>query len=178
VTTDEDAFRAFVVARRPALVRSAVLLTGDHHLAEDLVQTALARLALNWTRVSAKGSAESYARRIVFTTHVSWWRRRRIREVLVDPPDAAMADPQDTADRLVLRAALARLTAKQRSVLVLRFYEDLTEVQTARVLGVGVGTVKSQTRHALDRLRELAPELAQMFGRADVPSATSPEVTR
>jgi RNA polymerase sigma-70 factor (sigma-E family) len=161
VETDEDAFRAFVVARRPALLRSALLLTGDYHLAEDLVQTALSRLALHWSRVAASGAPEAYVRRILFTSHVSWWRRPRVREVLADPPDRSIVDV-GVEDRLVLRAALAKLTPKQRAVLVLRYYEDFTEVQVAELLGIGVGTVKSQTRHALGRLRILAPELSDL----------------
>ena len=155
----EGSFRSFVAARRPALLRSAWLLTGDRDDAEDLVQTALVKAAKHWGRVVAAGDPEPYVRRIVFTTHVSA-RRREARA----PAAAAVLPVVDPAgaseDRVVLAAALARLTQKQRAVLVLRFYEDLTEVQTAAVLGVRLGTVKSQTRHALARLRELAPELA------------------
>ena len=108
-------------------------------------------------------------RSVIRTTFVDGWRRRRLREVLGDDDSALAAvapvsDPAATADvRLTVQAALMRLTARQRAVLVLRFYEDLTETATARELGCSVSTVKSQTRHAIGRLRLLAPELADLF---------------
>lgn len=163
VAVDRPSFDAFVRARGTALVRVAYLLTGDLHDAEDVVQAALAKAAVHWRRI---GEPEAYIRRVIYTQAVSWWkvRRRRNREVLVSAP-AEVADrggggPADVDARVVLAAALARLTPKQRAVLVLRFYEDRSESETAQMLGVGLGTVKSQTRHALRRLRELAPELA------------------
>jgi RNA polymerase sigma factor (sigma-70 family) len=192
----EESFRRFVAARRGALLRTAWLLTGNRDDAEDLVQTALVSCARHWARVSAAGDPEAYVRRALVTGHVSAWRAARARVTTTPDGDlgsglpgidrAADPDPDrgrggghgggdpsaGVDDRLVLAAALARLTPKQRAVLVLRFYEDLTEVQAAQVLGVGVGTVKSQTRHALQRLRELAPEL-----EAFAP-ARSQEVTR
>jgi RNA polymerase sigma-70 factor (sigma-E family) len=156
---DEESFHAYVSARRGALLRSAYLLTGDHHAAEDLVQTALFKTAMRWRRVAAGGDPEPYVRRVLYNEHVSAWRRRRhLTEVAVSPPDRAGAGA-GSDDRVVLQEALARLTPKQRAVLVLRYFEDLTEVQTAAVLGCSPGTVKSQTRHALERLRVLAPDL-------------------
>lgn len=183
---DEASFRAFVVARRCALLRTAWLLTGSREDAEDLVQTALAATARHWPRLARSGDPEPYVRRALVNEHVSAWRRRGSRPVVasgVPVPDAvagpdgvaAQRDPAAASsavdDRLVLAAALARLTPRQRAVLVLRFYEDLSESQAAAVLGVGLGTVKSQTRHALQRLRELAPELAAYAppGPGDVP---------
>ena len=167
---DEESFRAFVVARRPALLRTAWLLTGSREDAEDLVQTALVRSAKHWAKVVAGGDPEPYVRRVLVTSHVSAWRavaRRPAEHPLAGPPDVPGPDPGGRAvDRLVLADALARLTPKQRAVLVLRYYEDLSEAQTAQVLGVGLGTVKSQTRHALGRLRELAPELAAFAPQA------------
>ncbi len=157
---DEEAFRTFVLARSTALTRTAFLLTGDAHLAEDLVQTALFKAAKVWGRID--GDPEPYVRRILYTQNVSWWRRRRHAEVPLDHHDVPRR-PADDDLRLVLREALARLTVKQRTVLVLRFYEDLTEVETARVLGIGAGTVKSTTRQALARLRASAPELADLI---------------
>ena len=154
----EDGFRAFVRARSGALGRTAYLLTGDVHLAEDLLQTALYRAAQRWERLVAGGNPEAYVRRILYTEHVSWWRRRKVQEAYGELPEVA-ARTDDPELRLALRDALSRLTPKQRAVLVLRFYEDLSESQAAAVLGCGVGTVKSQTRHALARLRVLAPEL-------------------
>ena len=163
-TGGEAAFAEFVAARTPALARTAYLLTGDHHLAEDLVQTALFQAARHWERI--EGHPEAYVRRILYTQNVSWWRRRRLRETALEEYDAAAADA-DPDLRLTLEEALRRLTPKQRTVLVLRFFEDLTEAQTATALGIGVGTVKSMTRQALHRLRVLAPELADLIGTGD-----------
>ncbi|GAA4702343.1 SigE family RNA polymerase sigma factor [Nocardioides conyzicola] len=159
---DEDAFRAFVLARTPALSRTAYLLTGNAHLAEDLVQTALFKAAKSWGRI--QGDPEPYVRRILYTQNVSWWRsRRHVREHRLGAYDEAATHP-DTDLRLSLEQALARLTTRQRTVLVLRYFEDLTEVQTAATLGIGAGTVKSISRQALARLRTLAPDLAEHVG--------------
>ncbi len=160
-TTHEDDFHAFVVARTPALSRTAYLLTGDAHLAEDLVQTALFKAARSWHRI--QGHPEPYVRRILYTQNISWWRSRRLAESPLSSYDAPTAAP-DTDLRLTLEQALGRLTTRQRTVLVLRYFEDLTEVQAAEVLGIGAGTVKSITRQALGRLRTLAPELAELVG--------------
>jgi RNA polymerase sigma-70 factor (sigma-E family) len=158
----EHDFHAFVVARTPALSRTAYLLTGDAHLAEDLVQTALFKAARAWDRI--QGHPEPYVRRILYTQNVSWWRSRRpLPETALQEYDGP-AQAADTDLRLTLEQALARLTTRQRTVLVLRYYEDLTEVQTADVLGIGAGTVKSITRQALGRLRVLAPELSELMG--------------
>jgi RNA polymerase sigma-70 factor (sigma-E family) len=159
-------FDSFVRARTPALLRSAYLLTGDQHLAEDLVQNALARAHRHWSKLHETGNAEAYTRKIMYHLQVSWWRRRRVRESLgSEIPDRSPAAQPDLADatalRLSLRSALGRLTARQRAVLVLRFFDDMTEVEAAEVLGVTVGTVKSQTARALARLRVVAPELAE-----------------
>jgi RNA polymerase sigma-70 factor (sigma-E family) len=158
----EHDFHAFVVARTPALSRTAYLLTGDAHLAEDLVQTALFKAARAWDRI--QGHPEPYVRRILYTQNVSWWRSRRpLPETALQEYDGP-AQAADTDLRLTLEQALARLTTRQRTVLVLRYFEDLTEVQTADVLGIGAGTVKSITRQALGRLRVLAPELSELMG--------------
>lgn len=154
--TPEESFEQYVVARRGALTRTAYLLCGDHHDAEDLVQRALVKAVAKWSRIM--DHPEPYVRRIMYRENVSRWRRRPAGEqLLAELPEAALEDDHDT--RLAVREALCRLTARQRTVLVLRYYEDLTERQTAEVMGVGVGTVKSQTRHALMRLRQLAPDL-------------------
>lgn len=158
---DEDSFDEFVRARTAALARVAYLLTGDRHLAEDLVQTALARAAVRWRRLD---DPEAYVRRVLYTQAVSWWRvRRRRPEVLVDVTPERPSGPDDPDLRILLENALARLTRKQRAVLILRFYEDRSESETAQLLSVGLGTVKSQTRHALRRLRELAPEIGDLL---------------
>lgn len=158
--SDAESFTAYVAARTPALSRTAYLLTGDAHLAEDLVQTALLKAAKAWHRI--EGDPEPYVRRILYTQNISWWRRRRLTEVSLGEVDRPAPSP-DADLRLTIEEALGRLTAKQRTVLVLRFFEDLTEVETGRALDIGAGTVKSTTRQALARLRTLAPELGDLI---------------
>ncbi|SNS50770.1 SigE family RNA polymerase sigma factor [Actinoplanes regularis] len=156
-------FDAFVHSRTPALLRSAYLLTGDQHLAEDLVQSALGQTHRAWRNLHATGNAEAYARKTMYHLQVSRWRRRRVVEWfsgdVPDRPGVQSDHAEHTVLRLSMLTALSRLTAKQRAVIVLRFYDDLTEAQAAETLGVSVGTVKSQTSKALERLRLLAPEL-------------------
>jgi RNA polymerase sigma-70 factor (sigma-E family) len=172
-----EEFEAFVRARSSALMRTAYLLTGDVHLAEDLLQDTLARVAERWSAVIRAGNVEAYVRRMLYHRAVDRWRRRRARvpETLGAAPPTDRHQPDDAdiiARRVVLRDALARLTPRQRAVLVLRFYEDYTEVQTADVLGCSVNTVKSQTRHALARLRSLGPDLENTWGPRPVLEAT------
>src|SRR6266508_6549493 len=161
-----EGLREFVVARGPALSRTAYLLTGDHHLAEDLLQHALVKTAAHWRRVVVGGNPEGYVRRVMINERTSRWRRRRYVEVRGLAADEVLAaglasgsgDEAEAAVRRVgLRRALSALPARQRAAVVLRFFEDLTEAQTAELLGVSVGTVKSQTHDALKRLRALAP---------------------
>ncbi len=165
-TEAEQAFDAFVAARSRALARTAYLLTGDHHHAEDLVQTTLFKAAKAWHRI--EGDPEPYVRRALYHEHISAWRRRRhLTELSLEGPAGWHAENRPSTEpdvdlRVALRHALADLTPKQRAVLVLRYFEDLTEAQTAAVLGVTVGTVKSGTRQALDRLRKRAPHLAEL----------------
>ncbi|GGK61361.1 RNA polymerase sigma factor [Planomonospora parontospora subsp. parontospora] len=158
----EAGFREFVVARSGALFRTAYLLTGDRHAAEDLVQSALAKTAARWRGLRDPAAVEGYVRRAMYHEQVSWWRRRsRITEVSTEqPPDRVGDGHAETADlRLVMRTALARLTPRQRTVLVLRYFEDLSETEIARLLGIGVGSVRSQIHRSLERLRKAAPEL-------------------
>ena len=153
-------FEEFVAARSVSLGRVAYLLTGHKHDAEDLLQTALIKVAMRWSKVD---EPEAYVRRVLYTQAVSRWRLRgRKPEVLTDQPLDDGGVESDWATRVVLDQALRRLTPKQRAVLVLRFFEDCSEARTAEVLGVAVGTVKSQTAVALRRLRELAPELSDL----------------
>jgi RNA polymerase sigma factor (sigma-70 family) len=122
----------------------------------------LFKAAKAWGRI--QGDPEPYVRRILYTENVSWWRRRRhTTETALGEYDEAAAAADDDL-RLSLEHALAGLTAKQRTVLVLRYYEDRTEAQTAELLGIGVGTVKSTTRQALARLRAVAPHLGELVG--------------
>ena len=160
---DHEAFTRWASERQRALLRTALLVTGDHHRAEDLVQEALTQVALRWRRLHSD-HPDAYARQVIVRGNISWWRRHR-REVVADPPDpGTVTGAEATADRrLALDRALAALTPKQRAVIVLRFYEDLTERDTADTLGIGVGTVKSQTHVALRRLRESSPHLAVML---------------
>ena len=150
----EASFTEYVSARRPALVRTAYLLCGDSHLAEDLVQAALIKAVGRWKRIG--DNPEPWLRKVMVNEHISRWRKHRGREQLTDVlPDRAV-DPERGVD---LADALRVLAPKQRAVIVLRYYEDLTERDTAAVLGVSVGTVKSQHADAVRRLRTLVPEL-------------------
>jgi RNA polymerase sigma-70 factor (sigma-E family) len=156
-----EGFREFVLARGSALSRAAYLLTGDRSSAEELVQSALVKAALRWRRVIEAGNPEAYVRRIIVNEHISWWRRFGRREVVAaDPPGRIEADAADSTDRrLDLAAALTRLPSRQRAVIVLRFYHDLSEADTAEAMRCSIGTVKSQTHAALARLRTLLPDL-------------------
>lgn len=151
-------FGPFVATRSPALLRSAWLLTGDDALAEDLVQTALARAWPRWERIyRSDTSAEAYVRKVMVTTYANWWRRKwRAEQPTADVPQRSEYDDRfDQADaRADMRRTLALLPPRQRAVIVLRYYEDLTEAQTAEFLGCSVGTVKSQASRALAKLRE------------------------
>jgi RNA polymerase sigma-70 factor (sigma-E family) len=146
--TDYD-FEQFVGARRDALLRTAFLLTGDHDDAEDLVQSALIKVVPKWGRI--KDRPEPYVRRVLARQAVDRWRGRRWREVTTDLlPDTTH---HDDTDRIALLEDLRRLSPRQRAVIVLRYFDDLTEVDTAAALGISVGTVKSHVRDALAQLR-------------------------
>jgi RNA polymerase sigma-70 factor (sigma-E family) len=164
----EVELREFISARGAALSRAAYQLTGDHQAAEDLVQDTYVVLVRRWQK-SGTVDPEAYVRRILYSRFIDSWRRRRLRELpTAAPPEAidldrAVDSASAVTDRLTLRDALVRLTPRQRAVLVLRFYEDLTETQTAAALGISPNTVKSQTRVALQRLRELVPDAVASF---------------
>lgn len=152
-TSGAPAFEEYVAARSPALWRSAWLLTGDRHRAEDLVQTALMKSWRRWHRIKDPAAVDAYVRRAMVTTYTDWWRRRWNGELpTADLPDEVVEPPDPGVRRDVL-AALADLPRGQRAVIVLRYFDDLTEAQTAATLGVSVGTVKSQTARALRALR-------------------------
>ena len=147
-------FEEYVAARSAALWRSAWLLTGDRHRAEDLVQTALMKCWRRWDRIDDPGAVEAYVRRTMATTYTDWWRRRWNGELPTDQvPDTAATSPDPGVRRDVL-VALAALPRGQRAVVVLRYFDDLTEAQTATALGISVGTVKSQAARALRSLRK------------------------
>lgn len=152
---DRSEYDAFVEASWHRLLRTAYLLARDWGAAEDLVQTALLKAWQAWPRLG--GEREAYVRKIIVNLHVSWWRRRWRQNELTSesPPDQAQAaDHMGQADdRELVWQALGRLPARQRAVVVLRFFEDLTEAQTASTLGCSIGTVKSQASRALAKLR-------------------------
>jgi RNA polymerase sigma-70 factor (sigma-E family) len=143
-------FEDFVTARSGALFGTALLLTGDAHLAEDLLQTALAKAWLAWGRIT--GEPEAYVRRVLVNTYISMWRRRWNGETPTETLPEEAAPPHGAEDRHDLRLALGRLPKRQRAVVVLRYVEDLSEREVADLLGCSVGTVKSQASRALAKL--------------------------
>jgi len=162
----DEEFSAFVRDRRHELLRSACLLTaGDTHRAEDLVQTALARLYTAWPRVRRDGSQNAYTWRIIVNAHVDetrrpWWRRERS---VAEPPDRpGTTDFPDVTGGSAVRAALARLPAGMRATVVLRYWADFSVADTARVLGCSEGTVKSQAAKGIARLREMLGSAHEM----------------
>ncbi|WP_030619951.1 SigE family RNA polymerase sigma factor [Streptomyces fulvoviolaceus] len=164
----EDRFQEFVRARWSHLVRTAYLLTGDAHHAEDLTQTALAKAYRSWRRVSRSDSPEAYVRRMLVTCNSDRFRKRRVTESLTAaPPETAGRDEAVSRvdERGVLLGALAQLPPKQRAVVVMRYWEDLSEAEVAEVLGCSPGTVKSQASKGLAKLRTY-PGLAQVMDRA------------
>jgi RNA polymerase sigma-70 factor (sigma-E family) len=169
VSRDEE-FSAFVRARRTELFRSACLLTaGDRHLAEDLVQIALAKLYVAWPRVRRTGTQVPYAWRILVNAHIDevrrpWWRREQLVAAPPDRPDPAATAFPDRVDGDAVRAALAALPVRMRSAVVLRHWADLSVEETAGILGCTEGTVKSQTAKAIARLRELLGSAAETVG--------------
>lgn len=159
-------FEAFVAARGPRLLRIAWLLTGDRHLAEDLLQTVLARVWPNWKKIAAE-HPEAYVRKAMVHTHASWWRRRWRGEVPYgDLPDSVTAiDAFANADlEQSLAAAIRTLPVRQRAVVVLRYFEDMSVEDTAATLGCAPGTVKSQASKALRTLRVLLPTTMAQAG--------------
>lgn len=161
-------FTEFARAHTPSLLRSAYLLTGDQQLAEDLVQTALARTHRAWRRIETAGNAPAYTRKTMYHLQVSWWRRKRVKEHLSDrtPEGPGTTTTRDSASdialQLTVRTALMRLARQQRAVIVLRFFEDRSVQETADILGCATGTVKTQTFRALGHLRKALPELADL----------------
>jgi RNA polymerase sigma-70 factor (ECF subfamily) len=169
-STDEDAFRDFVVGRSPSYLRTAYLLTGDWGHAEDLLQTALAKVYRAWGRLRDHDNLDAYVRRVLVNTQTTWWRRAWKAEqptgTLPDWPGPDAVSASDDRDRL--RRALLSLPPRQRAVVVLRHYEDLSEGDVARVLGCSVGTVKSQCARGLLRLRQaLDDPYADVMPRRD-----------
>lgn len=153
-----EAFRDYVAARSPALLRTAYMLAGNRADAEDLLQTSLAKTYLAWSSIRDRDSVDAYVRKVMVNTRTSWWRRRRhATEFATDdlPEEVPSGDPVASfVLHDALWGALADLPARQRAAVVLRYYEDLSELETAEILGVSVGTVKSSTARALAKLRQ------------------------
>ncbi|WP_341923715.1 SigE family RNA polymerase sigma factor [Nocardioides psychrotolerans] len=152
-------FTAYLHARQPSLLRTAYLLTGDKHQAEDVLQTSLAKLYLAWDKVRDRDSVDAYVRRIMVNENNSLWRRGwRKREFATEVlPDAPVTDAYDDGQGAALWAVVQSLPPKARAVVVLRYYEQLTEAETADLLGISVGTVKSQCSRAIATLRDRVP---------------------
>jgi RNA polymerase sigma-70 factor (sigma-E family) len=166
--TENVAFEGFVAARWNALVRTASLLTGDQQLAEDLVQTALEKTVRHWDSVRRSEAVEAYVRRIMYREQISRWRRLRLVELpsatLQEPRPAGDAATDQVEDRLVLWDALMQLGRRQRTVLVLRYFEDMSEQQVADALDIRLSTVKSTARRALAHLRDACGNLVPTQG--------------
>ncbi len=168
---DTAAFAEFVEARSRPLFRAAYLMVGDHALAEDLLQEALTKTYVAWPRLRDVSKAEAYTRKAITTTAISWWRRKawkneRPRGFIPEVGHEASTDEVDQRDWLWQE--LQNLAPKQRAAIVLRYYEDLTEAQTAEALGVTVGTVKSQVSDGLRKLRSiLGPDVMLVANEPD-----------
>ena len=169
-TTDEHSqFREYFAARRDTVRRTAYMLCGDWHWADDLTQNAFMRLAVSWRKVNDRQALDAFVRtclvRAYFADLRRVWRRRE--RSVASPPDVAVADGS-SADRAAFLAALRRLPPRQRAVLVCRYYQDLDVAATAQTLGCSPGTVRSQAARGLDKLRALLAEngeLTRMEGR-------------
>ncbi|WBO65245.1 SigE family RNA polymerase sigma factor [Streptomyces camelliae] len=157
-------FASYVRARQPVLLRTARSLTANPSDAEDLLQTALAKTYVAWDRIEDQRALDGYVRRALLNTRTSQWRKRKVDEFSCDelPEPEPVPGDDDPAERQALHdavwRAIMKLPARQRAMVVLRYYEDLSEAQTAEVLGVSVGTVKSAVSRALGKLRD-DPEL-------------------
>lgn len=174
--TDQAGFDEFVAASAGRLLRLAYGVTGDRGLAEDLVQEALAKTYLRWGRIRDRGAVEAYARRVVVTTHVSLWRRRRVSEVLTaDLPHESVSDACGSLDdRDALWLALRALGRRQRAVLVLRYFEDRDDAEIADLLGCTTATVRSQAARGLARLRLVRGLAAATPTPSNATDATNP----
>ncbi|MFI6286479.1 SigE family RNA polymerase sigma factor [Streptomyces sp. NPDC051018] len=155
-TSEEAEFRAFVTSRWPRMLRTARLLTGHHHDAEDLVQAVLAKAYVKWERIQRTDDPDAYVWRIMINANVDRLRRTRVREWLTNRiPETAVPDGTERiAERSALAEALHRLPPRQRAVIVLRYLEDRSESEVAGLLGTRVGTVRSHAARALRALRD------------------------
>jgi RNA polymerase sigma-70 factor (sigma-E family) len=155
VDRNDDSFSEYARTRAPSLIRFGYVLSGNQHDADDLAQEALIRLGAAWGRVRKKGDPEGYVRTTMVRLHISWWRRRRRERLVGAVPERGYTDGglADVDSRGGLWQALRGLAPRQRAVLVLRYYEHLSDDQVAAVLGISQGTVRSTAFRALERLR-------------------------
>jgi RNA polymerase sigma-70 factor (sigma-E family) len=167
-------YESYIAGRVASLRRTAYRLAGSWDAADDLVQDTFVKLYLHWARATAARSIDAYSRRILVNTFLEQLRRPWYRRVLSfgSPPDRPVR-PVDHDGALDLRAALARLAAGQRAVVILRYWEGLDVAETAEALGCSEGTVKSQTSAAIGRLRRLLPEYAGLVQPAGTDRSTA-----
>jgi RNA polymerase sigma-70 factor (sigma-E family) len=153
---EATAFTEFISARSASLFRTAYLIVGDHQLAQDLLQESLIKTYMAWPRLRDPSKAEAYTRKTIVTTAISWRRRRSFHERPMEVlPDMAVPDPGEAVTtRAWMVTQLRSLPPRQRAAIVLRHYEDLSEAQTAEVMGCSVGAVKSHVSTGLGRLRD------------------------
>jgi RNA polymerase sigma-70 factor (sigma-E family) len=171
VRSAEGEFAEFAETASPQLRRTAFLMCGNWHTAEDLAQTTLAKMFVSWRKIKRRGAVHAYARRTLVNTYLDDERLKRSGEILTDRfPDRGAETPA-LETRLVVRAALAALPPRARAVVVLRYWEDLSVDQVADVLGCSPGNVKSHTARALDKLRAVLGEPMSGYG----PGGHSPE---
>ena len=168
MTSARTDFEEWLLAREGSLHHTARLLTHDQHSAQDLVQTTLAKLYLAWDRISDRDNVDAYARRILVNEHRSTWRRASTRrEVATEAlPDRGVADREYDGTRDAVWQFVCTLPPRQRAVIVLRYYEELTEPEVAELLGISVGTVKSQAHRALAALRARVASHPEIDGGA------------
>ena len=175
--SDEDRFTAFVAVNSATLFRTAYLMTGDYHRAEDLLQTTLVRVYQRWSRVEVMDRPVAYARKVLVNQSMSWWRRRSSHEspVLVRDERSWDGHLEDVAEHERVWAAVLSLPPRQRAVMVLKYYEDLSEAEIAAALDMAPGTVKSHGHAAARRLAALLAEPTRL--PADLPAGAAQEVT-
>lgn len=166
--SDQADFVEYVRARQQGLIRFAYLLAGDHHTAEDLVQTALAKTYLSWGRLRDRGAVDAYVRRIIVNENASLWRRawKRNERPSDELPETVAGSAVDVEQDDAMWRAVQQLPTKQRAAVVLRYYEDLSEADTARILNCSLGNVKSQTSRGIARLRASLAENPDLLGGA------------
>ena len=178
--SDEDHFTAFVAANSATLFRTAYLMTGDYHRAEDLVQTTLVRVYQRWSRVEVMDRPVAYARKVLVNQSTSWWRRRSAHESPTLLRDERSWDGrlEGLAEHERVWAAVLSLPPRQRAVTVLKYYEDLSEAEIAATLDMAPGTVKSHGHAAARRLAVLLAEPSALVAEpAALPTGTTQEVT-